>query len=102
MFGVALATVLFRSAALAIGLGLIYSLVLETVVSMGSRSSSSSARHSAERFLLGANAGALANYFGGGGSTIPPGARHPRSSCAYLLAFVDDHRIIVVRRRDVA
>ena len=66
--GVALATVL-RSAALAIGLGLIYSLVLESVV--GGVAIFFEEANQVRRFLLGANSDAIANYFSGGGSTIP-------------------------------
>lgn len=95
-FGVALAT-LFRSAALAIGLGLIYSLVLESVVS--GVALFVEAIDTARRFLLGANAGALASYFGGSGSTIPP-ERATLVLVLYLVVFVA-LTLGAVRARDV-
>ncbi len=95
-FGVALAT-LFRSAALAIGLGLIYSLVLETAVS--GVAFLIEQVNTARRFLLGANAGALASYFGGSDSTIAPECA-TLILCVYLALFVAI-TALVIRRRDV-
>lgn len=96
IFGVALATVL-RSSALAIGLGLIYSLVLESVVS-GVAFFVEQA-NLLRNALLGANASALASYFSGGGSTIPP-ERATLILFVYLAIFTAI-TALVIRVRDV-
>lgn len=96
MFGVAIATVL-RSSALAIGLGLIYSLVLEAVVSGVALFIEQASQ--VRNFLLGANAGALSSYFSGGGSTIPP-ERATLILLVYLALFTAI-TALVIRVRDV-
>jgi ABC-type transport system involved in multi-copper enzyme maturation permease subunit len=96
MFGVALATVL-RSSALAIGLGLIYSLVLESVVSGVALFVEQAAQ--LRNALLGANASALSSYFSGGGSTIPP-ERATLILLVYLAIFTAI-TALVIRVRDV-
>ncbi len=97
MFGVAIATVL-RSSALAIGLGLIYALVLESVVS-GVAFFVEQANQ-LRNVLLGANAGALSSYFSGGGSTIPP-ERATLILIVYLAIFTAI-TALAIRLRDVA
>jgi len=96
MFGIALATIM-RSSALAIGLGLIYSLVLESVVSGVALFVEQA--NQLRNVLLGANAGALSSYFSGGGSTIPP-ERATLILLAYLALFAAV-TALVIRVRDV-
>lgn len=100
--GVALAT-LFRSAALAIGLGLVYALVLETVISGVAAfvAQAETLRH----LLLGANSSALANYFADptariAADRIPP-ERATLILILYIVVFVAI-TLVAISRRDVA
>ncbi len=96
LFGVTLATVL-RSSALAIGLGLIYTLVLEPLTQPIAFFVEQVDQ--ARKVLLGANASALANYFGDRGSTIPP-ERATLILFVYLAIFTAI-TALVIRVRDV-
>lgn len=102
--GTALAT-LFRSAAMAIGLGLVYALVLETVVS-GVAFFVEQA-DTLRRLLLGANSSALANYFANPnpGSIAAEGRIPPERATLILLVYISIFLAItavLIRRRDVA
>jgi len=103
MLGVAMAA-LFRSAALAIGLGLVYALALETIVSTVAIFVEQI--DSFRRILLGANTGGLANSFAASSpgaitsNPIPP-ERATLILVAYIAAFLLI-TAIVIRRRDVA
>lgn len=97
MFGIAITTVL-RSSALAIGLGLIYTLVLEPLTQPIAVFVEQVER--VRKILLGANASALSSYFSGGGSTIPP-ERATLILIVYLAIFTAI-TALVIRLRDVA
>lgn len=104
--GVFLAT-LFRSTALAIGLGLFYALALEGLV-FGLPIPNETFQD-ARQFFLGQNSGFLANSFGGDSlpqnfalSAPDVGATQAALAlCAYLVAFVLV-AALVFRQRDVA
>jgi ABC-2 type transport system permease protein len=101
--GVALAT-LFRSAALAIGLGLVYALVLENVIS-GVAFFVEQAE-AVRRLLLGANSSALANYFADPtpGSVAAQGRIPPERATLILLVYIAAFlavTLFVMNRRDV-
>lgn len=104
--GVFLAT-LFRSTALAIGLGLFYALALEGIIF--SLPIPSESFQGARRFFLSQNSGFLADSFAGNSSLpqnlAPPGsdvgaAQAALTLCLYLAAFVLI-AALVFRRRDV-
>lgn len=98
-FGAALATI-FRSSALAIGIGLVYTLVVETAVSgVAAFLTQFSAL---ERALPGANAGFITDALGGNaapGDTSSAG-RAVAILIAYVVAFVT-LAALVTRQRDV-
>ncbi len=83
---------------MAIGLGLIYALVLESVVSGVALFVEQA--NQLRNVLLGANAGALSSYFSGGGSTIPP-ERATLILIVYLAIFTAI-TALAIRLRDVA
>ncbi len=105
--GVFLAT-LFRSTALAVGLGLFYALALESIIF--NLPIPNESFQSSRQFFLGQNSGFLADSFAGDGS-LPQDFAFPASEvgamqaalvlCAYLLAFVVV-AALVFRQRDVA
>ena len=104
--GVFLAT-LFRSTALAIGLGLFYALALEGLVF--SLPIPNESFQDARRFFLGQNSGFLADSFAGSSLQqpfAPPGpdvgaAQSALTLCLYLAAFILI-AALVFRQRDVA
>jgi ABC-2 type transport system permease protein len=103
--GVFLAT-LFRSTALAIGLGLFYALALEGLVFALPLPNESF--QDARRFFLGQNSGFLADSFAGGSLKqpfVPPGpdvgaAQAALVLCLYLAAFLLI-AALAFRQRDV-
>lgn len=101
--GVALAT-LFRSAALAIGLGLVYALALENII--GTVAFFVDQVESFRRLLLGANTGALSNYFAdpNPGSFAEAARIPPERATLVLLAYLVVFLAITgaaIRQRDV-
>lgn len=102
--GFALGMVL-RSTGLAIGLGLVYALVIETVIA--ALGFALSAFETASRGLLGRNASALAESFGqlnvGGGQSAAP-VNPPETAALVLAAYVIGSLVvaaILFVRRDV-
>ena len=102
--GFALGMVL-RSTGLAIGLGLVYALVIETVI--GALSFALSAFETVSRGLLGRNASALAESFGqlsvGGGQSGAP-VNEPATAALVLATYVIGSLVvaaILFIRRDV-
>lgn len=101
--GVALAA-LFRSAALAIGLGLVYALALENIV--GTVAFFVDQIESFRRLLLGANTSALSNYFAdpSPGSFAEAARIPPERATLVLLAYLAVFLLITglaIRQRDV-
>lgn len=97
-FGAALATI-FRSSALAIGIGLVYTLVVETAVS--GVAAFLTQFGSLERALPGANGGFIADALGGNSA---PGAVSAGQAVAVLITYVAVFVAIsalVTRQRDV-
>ncbi len=97
-FGAALATI-FRSSALAIGIGLVYTLVVETAVS--GVAAFLTQFGSLERALPGANGGFVADALGGNSA---PGAVSAGQAVAVLITYVVVFVAIsalVTRQRDV-
>ena len=98
-FGAALATI-FRSSALAIGIGLVYTLVVETAVS--GVAAFLTQFESLERALPGANAGFIADALSG--NSAPTGGSNTGQAVAilffYLVIFVAISALIT-RQRDV-
>lgn len=98
-FGAALAT-LFRSSALAIGIGLVYTLVVETAVS--GVAAFLTQFGSLERALPGANAGFIADALSG--NSAPTAGSSTGQAVAILLTYVVAFVAItalVTRQRDV-
>lgn len=98
-FGAALAT-LFRSSALAIGIGLVYTLVVETAVSGVAAFLTQFA--SLEHALPGANAGFIADALGGNSAPTPGSSTGQAVAIliTYVVAFVAI-AALVTRQRDV-
>ena len=98
-FGAALAT-LFRSSALAIGVGLVYTLVVETAIS--GVAAFLTQFEAVQRALPGANAGFVADALGGNG--FPGAASDAGRATAILIAYVVAFvalAALVTRQRDV-
>lgn len=98
-FGAVLATI-FRSSALAIGIGLVYTLVVETAVS--GVAAFLTQFESLERALPGANGGFIAAALGG--NSAAPGAVSAEQAVAVLVTYVVVFVAIsalVTRQRDV-
>jgi len=103
LFGVFLAT-LFRSTALAIGLGLVYALAIEGVVL--ALPIEADAYETFRKFLLGENSNSLASLFGSPNEAfgVPPSLVEPGQAAwvlgAYAVGFVL-LAALLIRRRDV-
>ncbi len=101
--GVFLAT-LFRSTALAVGLGLVYLLVLEVLVL--SLPIPNETYRNAGRFFPGQNSTFLANSFAGGGAVGGPGQPTGAGQAALVVAAYAIALVVlaalIFRRRDVA
>lgn len=102
--GILLAT-LFRGTALAIGLGLVYALVLETIV--GTATALVERIRPIRQAFLGANTGDLANAFARPtpGGFVPSSRIPPEQATLVLLAYIALFlalAALVLRRRDVA
>lgn len=95
--GAALAT-LFRSSALAIGLGLVYALVVETAIS--GVSSFVTQLDTLYRALPGTNAGALVDALNGNSAPTDTPGRATLILVAYLVVFVAI-TTLAIRQRDV-